>query len=135
MSKYVRVENGEVIECLDYLPVNSFGDWREAVDVYPILIPNRQILNSHYFDINKSPVEIVWQTIDITVDDRKNTLLGQLNQKSYQIVHGELIKEFEGNNSDFVLVKAAIETYRSKREEIISLITHEQVDAFELENQ
>lgn len=134
MSKYVRIENGEVIECLDYLPVNSIGDWREAVDIYPAIVSGRQIINSHYFDVNKSPVEIIWQAIDITVDDRKNILLGQLNQQSYQIVHSELIKEFEGHDSDFTLVQSAINVYRLKRTEILGLSSHDQIDAFELEN-
>jgi hypothetical protein len=134
MSKHIRVENDQVVECLDYLPQNATGDWRIAVEVEPSLIEGRQIRGSHSFDLTKSPVEIVWSVIDLTVNDRKEELQQRLNQDSYEIVHGELIKEFEGQNSEFELVQAAIVAYRTKRAEIAALTTHEEIDAFILAN-
>jgi hypothetical protein len=134
MSKHIRVENDVVVECLDYLPANPTGDWRIAVEIEPSLIAGRQIRGSHTFDLTKNPVEIVWSVIDLSVADRKESLLQNLNQTSYEIVHGELIKEFEGQNSEFSLVQAAITAYRMKRAEIISLSTHEEIDAFILAN-
>jgi len=134
MSKHIRVENNQVVECLDYLPNNSSGDWRMAIEIEPVLIPGRQILGSHTFDLTKNPVEIVWSVIELNVEDRKKDILSILNQKSYQIVHEELIKEFAGDNSDFSLVQSAISVYRQKRNEILSLSSHEQIDSYIAEN-
>jgi hypothetical protein len=134
MSKHIRVENNEVVECLDYLPNNANGDWRIAIEIQPSLITGRQIIGSHSFDLTKNPVEIIWSVIDLSVQDRKDSLLQQLNQESYQIVQEELVKEFEGQNSDFTLVQAAITAYRNKRTEINNLSTHDNIDAFILAN-
>lgn len=134
MSKHIRVENNEVVECLDYLPNNASGDWRIAIEIQPSLITGRQIIGSHSFDLTKNPVEILWSVIDLSVQDRKDSLLQQLNQESYQIVQEELVKEFEGQNSDFALVQAAITAYRNKRTEINNLSTHDDIDAFILAN-
>lgn len=134
MSKHVRVENNQVVECLDYLPENASGDWRAAIEIEPNLIPGRQIVGSHSFDVAKDPVEIVWSVIDLSVEDRKHQILSNLNQKSYEIVHEELVKEFEGNSSDFTLVQSAISFYRQKRTEILSLSSHDQIDIFVANN-
>lgn len=134
MSKHIRVENNEVVECLDYLPNNASGDWRIAIEIQPSLITGRQIIGSHSFDLTKNPVEILWSVMDLSVQDRKDSLLQQLNQESYQIVQEELVKEFEGQNSDFTLVQAAITAYRNKRTEINNLSTHDNIDAFILAN-
>lgn len=134
MSKHIRVENNEVVECLDYLPANATGDWRDAIEIEPTLIVGRQIRGAHFFDLTKTPVEIVWSVIDLTIEDRKSMLLQQLNSDSYEIVHDELIKEFQGESSDFALVQGAISAYRSKRLEIENLTTHEEIDAFIIAN-
>jgi hypothetical protein len=134
MSKHIRVENNEVVQCLDYLPENATGDWRIAVEIQPTLVPSRQIIGSHTFDLTKDPVEIVWSIIDLSIDDRKSSLLQQLNSDSYQLVSAELLKEFNGQDSNFVFVQQAIQAYRTKRSQINSLTTHEEIDAFILEN-
>lgn len=134
MSKHIRVENNEVVECLDYLPENPVGDWRVAIDIEPVLVAGRQIIGSHYFDLAKDPVEILWSVIDLSVEDRKHQILSNLNQKSYEIVQHELVKEFEGNSSDFTLVQSAISVYRQKRTEILSLSSHDQIDIFVANN-
>jgi hypothetical protein len=134
MAKYVKVENNEVIQCLHYLPENAVGDWREAIEIEPSLIPTRQIRGFHSFDLTKTPVEIIWSVINLTVDERKNTLLGELDQKSYETVQKELVKEFEGQSSNFEFVQQAIFLYRNKRNNLLSFTTHEEIDTFLLEN-
>lgn len=134
MSKHIRVENNQVVECLDYLPENAVGDWRVAVEIQPIFISGRQMIGSHTFDLTKNPVEIVWSVLDIDVEDRKSQIMAILNQKSYEIVHEELMKEFEGVSSDFYLVQSAIEVYRQKRNEILLLSSHDQIDSYIAEN-
>ncbi len=135
MSKHIRVENGQVVECVDVIPDGSTGDWREAIEIPPSLIKGRQIAGAHSFDLTKNPAEIIWSVIDITVEDRKSELLNELNMSSYKLVHDELIKEFNGQNSNFLLVQSAINLYRQKREEILSLQTHEEIDTFAASNQ
>lgn len=130
MPKHIQVVNNEVVQCLDYLPENATGDWRIAIEIEPNLIPGRQIIGSHSFDLSKIPVEINWSVIDLSVDDRKSLLIQNLNQESYDSVQKELIKEFNGENSNFSLVQAAITAYRIKRDEINALNTHEAIDAF-----
>lgn len=130
MSKHIRVENGVVVECLDYVPQNASGDWRVAIEVVPTLIPGRQILGSHHFDLEKNPAEIVWSHIDLQVNERKNQMLADLNQSYYKIIESELIKEFEGIDADFALVQNAIATYRQKKSAISSLVTHDDIDNY-----
>lgn len=130
MPKHIQVVNNEVVQCLDYLPENATGDWRIAVEIKPNFIGGRQILGAHSFDLSKVPVEINWSVIDLTIDDRKSMLNQKLNQESYEIVHNELIKEFNGQNSNFSFVQTAITLYRIKRDEINALDTHEAIDAF-----
>jgi hypothetical protein len=130
MPTYVRVENELVVECLEYLPEGASGDWRQAVNIDPVLVPNRQIIGSHHFDLSKNPVEILWSIIDLSVEERKAEILAQLNQKSFNIVYEELIKEFSNQLSNLAYVQSAIDIYREKKAEIESLQTHEDVDAF-----
>ena len=49
-------------------------------------------------------------------------------------MHNELIKEFEGQSSDFALVQAAIAAYRNKRSQIDALSSHDDIDVFILAN-
>lgn len=130
MSKIIKVENNQVVECLDYLPENAIGDWREAIEIQPVLIEGRQAKGSHYFDLSKTPVEIIWHVIDLSVEERKHILIEELDLQSYTMVHAELIKEFDGQNSDFVLVQNAISTYRTTRSEIMSLNSHDDIDVY-----
>lgn len=130
MPKHIRVEDGQVVECLDYLPQGAVGEWREAIEVPPTLMPGRQIMGAHSFDLSKTPAEIVWSVIDLTVGERKIDLLNQLNAVSYHIVHDELMKEFSGVESNLELVQLTISEYREKRSAIASLQTHEEVDNF-----
>ena len=70
MSNYwVRIDKGSVVECLGYNPQKG-GDWREAIDVPPVLIKNRQITDGHWFDLTKNPVEIRWNVIEVLIVSR-----------------------------------------------------------------
>jgi len=70
MSIYVRIENGEVKDCWDSPPDDRPG-WKNAIEVKPAITPHRQRYIGHIFDITKDPVEIVYNVVDISVDDRK----------------------------------------------------------------
>lgn len=129
MPKYVRIANNEVVECLDYLPERP-GVWMEAVEIEPTLVAGRQIRGSHTFDISKNPVEINWSVIDLTPADRKEMLVFALQQRSRVIIQQELLKEFEGTQSDLNFVQTKILEYRAGKAAIDALVTHEDIEAF-----
>lgn len=79
-------------------------------------------------------MEIIWEVIDLTVEQRKSGVLSNLNQKSHKLVKDELLKEFEGETSDFTLVQNAISSYRAKRNQLLDCTTHEEIDSFISEN-
>lgn len=132
MPKYVRVENDQVIECLDYLPENAQGDWREAIDIIPSLIAFKQIQGPHTFDISKTPVEIVWSVIDLNLNERKETIINTVTSS----LQNELNKQLNKNLSDpnesinFQLVESLVNQIRSKKFEIDAIQTHEELDQY-----
>lgn len=130
MATHVRIENNEVVECLGYFP-NRPGDWREAIDIEPVLNPVRQIRGSHTFDISKNPVEIVWGVIDLSPEDRKMTIQNKLLSELKMKVRQEMDNEFtSGGFANMTLVNSLIEQIRSKKQEIDALVTHEQIDEY-----
>jgi hypothetical protein len=136
MSKYVRVENDQVVECLDYLPANHQGDWREAVDVIPSLIPFKQIQGPHSFDISKTPVEIVWSVIELTLDERKQTIFNMTTADLQNQIEKQLNKDLSNpsENINFQLVESLVNQIRSKKFEIDAIQTHEEMDQYILDN-
>lgn len=139
MSNYwVRVENNQVVECLGYLPERA-GDWRQAIDVVPALIPNRQIVDGHTFDLTKNPVEIVWNVRNLSVEERKDTLLDKVTANEKQAIQNEIMKELvcSCNNSNHCCLNALtdnINALRQKRNEVGALSTHEELDAYAASN-
>jgi len=131
MPKHVRVENDQVIECLDYLPERP-GDWREAIEVAPTLVPFRQIYGSHHFDISKNPVEIVWSVIDLNEQERKETLMNMRTGQLQMQIQQEMQKEFAPNDeqTNLTVVGALMEQLRSIKAEISVLNSHEDIDAY-----
>ncbi len=75
----VRVQNGQVTDCWDTPAPEGQDGWSAAVEITPDLTPNREILTTHSFDITKNPIEIVWGKRELTVDERKGSLIGQAN--------------------------------------------------------
>ena len=132
MPKYVRIENDNVIECLDYIPENPQGDWREAIDVIPNIIPFKQIQGPHTFDISKTPVEIVWSVIDLSLDERKQTIFNMIVDPIQLLLNKELNKNLSdpNQNIDFKIVENLINQVRNKKFEIEAIQTHEEMDQY-----
>ncbi len=133
---HIRVEDGVVKQCVEELPIDPQGDWREVIDVTPVLIAGRQIAENHSFDLTKTPAEIIWEIIDIPVEDRKQALYQTYSTLSKQIVNGELSKEFRKIpiNYDQSVIDAELLKWRALRVEILALETHEEIEAFEANN-
>lgn len=78
MPLWVKVSGDAVIQCWDTPPPAGEEGWRDAVEVRPALVLNREVYGQHYFDVTKTPVEIVWPAHPWTVEDRKGTVLSKI---------------------------------------------------------
>ena len=69
MSLYVQIVNGQVAQCIDSTPPSPVGTdgWKNAVEVRPTIVPNRQGYTAHTFDLTTDPVQIVYGVFDISV--------------------------------------------------------------------
>ena len=133
---HIRVEDGVVKQCVEELPTDPQGDWREVVNIPPVLISGRQIVGNHSFDLTKTPAEIIWGIIDISVEDRKQSVYQNYSTISQQIVNGEMFKEFEQIpiNHDQSVIDAELLKWRALRVEILALETFEEIEDFEANN-
>jgi hypothetical protein len=135
LNYWVRVENNKVVECLSYLPERE-GDWRQAIDVAPVLISNRQIADGHWFDLTKTPVEVRWDVKDISIEDRKQQLFSNCIFPIMQEVHNQLVEEQNCNNCDLDsgccidVVVEKLNEIKQKRAEIFALSSHDELDAY-----
>jgi hypothetical protein len=125
MSLYVRIVDGEVKDCWDTLPDARPG-WKSAIEVKPSIIANRQGYTGHTFDIAKDPVEIVYGTFDILVDDRKNHMK-QRAAMAFNILFQQQAQE--PSKYDPVALQAAKDEIAPKQAAIDACTTHDQLDA------
>ena len=133
---HIRVEDGVVKQCVEQLPTDPQGDWREVIDILPVLIAGRQIAENHSFDLTKTPAEIIWEIIDIPVEDRKQAVYKTYSTISQQIINGEMAKEFRKIpiNHDESVINTELLKWRALRVEILALETHEEIETFEVNN-
>ena len=133
---HIRVEDGVVKQCVEELPTDPQGDWREVIDVPPVLIAGRQIAENHSFDLTKTPAEIIWGIVDIPVEDRKQSVYENYSSISQQIVNAEMFKEFKQIpiNHNQSVIDTELLKWRALRVEILALETHEEIEAFEANN-
>jgi hypothetical protein len=125
MSLYVRIENGEVKDCWD-TPPDSRPGWKNAIEVRPTIIPHRQGYTGHTFDITKDPVEIVYSTFDIAVDDRKEQMK-QNAAMEFNILFRQQAQD--PSTYDPVALQAAKDAVAPKQAAIDACTTHDELDA------
>ena len=132
---WIQVKNGEVKQVWDYAPDASRraseGGWREAVEVKPDLVDNREIITTHSFDLDADPAQIVWGKRELTVDERKGALIGQAKAEFQQIVDAQLRVEMADDDAsgDLDAVAAAKAVKDARIAAINAATTHEDVDA------
>ena len=133
---WIHVKNGEVKQVWDYAPDASRraaeSGWREAVEVKPDLVDNREIITTHSFDLDADPAQIVWGKRELTVDERKGALVGQAKAEFQQVVEAEMRKEvdeFPSTQYDAAVVDAARVAFEARMTAIATATTHEDVDA------
>lgn len=97
MTHYVQVVDGEVKQVWDTPPPDGVGNngWRNAIEVRPSVIPHRQGYTPHRFDLNTDPVQIIWDTFEVTVDERKQSMKMAANMK-YNMMQNQ--KEMNPNS-------------------------------------
>lgn len=130
----VRVQNGKVTDCWDTPAPEGQDGWSPAVEITPDLVPNREILTTHHFDITKNPIEIVWGKRELSVEERKGSLIGQAE---FSVIRLENELQMKRNIPEFAdqisTLEAEIEVAKSNRDariiQINAASTHEDVDA------
>jgi hypothetical protein len=128
MTHYVQVLNGEVKQVWDTAPSEGVGNngWKNAVEVRPAITAHRQGYTAHRFDITTDPVQIIWDTYDISASDRKNGMKSNAGFTFQQVVN-------EQARNPETYDAAAIETARqamiTKQAAIDACTTHDDLDA------
>lgn len=133
---WIRVKNGQVTDVWDYAPDPARRaaepGWAEAVEVFPDLTPNREILTSHSFNLETTPLQIVWGKREVTVDERKESLKGQAKAEFQRVVMEQMRLQMSDNPAeqyDANAVATAKSAMEAKIAAVDAATTHEQVDA------
>jgi hypothetical protein len=131
---WVRVQNNEVTDCWDYHPgeqrLNTEIGWREAVEVIPDIVPGREAITTHTFNINVTPVEITWAKRSLNINERKDVFIAQARMLFNQVVQMEVKKQesFPAMQYNPDTVAAAKVVLEDRLSVIAAATTHEQVD-------
>jgi hypothetical protein len=133
---WIRVKNGQVTDVWDYRPSDDKlakePGWREAVEVMPDLVPNREMVTTHHFDIDVTPAQIVWGKRAIEVEERKDGLRAAAKAAFKAVVDAEVAKEtdeYPETQYNQQTVDAARLDFELRMDAIAAATTHEDVDA------
>ena len=133
---WIRVKNGKVTDVWDYKPsaekLASEPGWREAVEVLPDLVANREIMTTHIINIDVEPAQILWSKRELEVDERKDGLQAAAKAAFKAVVDAETAKETDQwpeTQYDAAVVEAARAAFEARRTAIAAATTHEDVDA------
>lgn len=134
MTHFVQIVNGEVKQVWDTPPQEGVGNngWRNAVEVRPDIIAHRQGYTAHRFDITTDPVQIIWDTYNIAVSDRKAGMKAAAGGAFQQVVMEQTrlqLSPNEGEQYDATAVATARQTMLDKQAAIEAATTHDQLDA------
>jgi hypothetical protein len=98
----------------------------------PDLVPNREMVTTHHFDIDVTPAQIVWGKRAIEVEERKDGLRGSAKAAFKAVVDAEIAKEtdqYPETQYDPAVVDAARAVFEARMDAIALATTHEDVDA------
>jgi hypothetical protein len=131
MSLFVQIVNNEVKQVWDTQPPAGESGWKSAVEVKPAITANRQTYDGHTFDLSVDPVQIVYAVKDITVDDRKGSLIGQAKSILQQVANEQMQTELDDTtaDADLTVVSAAKAVKDASIAAINACTTHEELDA------
>jgi hypothetical protein len=128
MTHYVRVENGEVKDVWDTSPAEGVGNngWKNAVEVRPAITAHRQGYTAHRFDLTTDPVQIIWDTYDIPVADRKAGMIANANMGFQMEMQRQAMNPANYDPAALAAAQAAI---APKVAAINAATTHDDLDA------
>jgi len=128
MTHYVQVLNGEVKSVWDTPPSEGVGNngWRNAVEVRPAIQAGRQGYTAHRFDLNANPVQIIWDTYEISVADRKGGMKSNAGFEFQQVVNQQARNP---ETYDAAAIETARQAMVAKQAAIEACTTHDQLDA------
>lgn len=127
MTHFVQVLNGEVKQVWDTPPAEGVGNngWRNAVEVRPSIQAGRQGYTAHRFDLNTDPVQIIWDTYEISVDERKAGMKANAGFEFQQVVN-QMTRNPE--TLDAQAIEAAKQAMIAKQAAIDAASTHDELD-------
>lgn len=128
MPLYVQIQNNEVKQCWDTPPPDGVGNngWKNAVEIRPAIIPYRQDYTAHIFDLTKDPVEIIYNSFDISVADRKIGMKSNAETGYQQEMQNQMMDPM---TYDPVKLQAAKDSIAPKVAAIEAATTHDELDA------
>ena len=129
MSLYVKIVNNEVKQVWDTQPPAGESGWKSAVEVKPAITANRQTYDGHTFDVSVDPVQIVYAVKDITVDDRKGSLISAAKGTYSQVANEQARLEADDASGDTAAVSTAKDVKDASIAAINACTTHEELDA------
>ena len=129
MSLFAKVVNDEVTQVWDTQPPAGESGWKSAVEVKPAITANRQTYDGHTFDVSVDPVQIVYAVKDITVDDRKDGLIGAAKGTYSQVANEQARLEAEDASGDTAAVSTAKDVKDASIAAINACTTHDELDA------
>jgi hypothetical protein len=128
MTHFVQVLNGEVKQVWDTAPSEGVGNngWRHAVEVRPSIRNGRQGYTAHRFDLNVDPVQIIWDTYEIPVDERKAGMKSNAGFEFQQVVNQQARNP---ETYDAAAIETARQAMVAKQAAIEAATTHDALDA------
>ena len=126
MPLFVRIQNNLVTDCWDTPPPAGQDGWKSAVEVRPSITAHRQGYTAHTFNLATDPVQIVYGTYDIPVEDRKVGMKANASFSFQQVVQEQMR---DPAKYDPVAVAAAQAAIAPKVALIEAATTHDQLDA------
>ena len=128
MTHYVQVLNGEVKQVWDTPPAEGVGNngWKNAVEVRPAITAHRQGYTAHRFDLTTDPVQIIWDTYDIPVADRKAGMIANANMGFQMEMQRQAMNPANYDPAALAAAQAAI---APKVAAINAATTHDDLDA------
>ena len=126
MALYVRIQNNLVTDCWDTPPPAGQDGWKSAVEVRPAITAHRQGYTAHTFNLSTDPVQIVYGTYDIPVEDRKAGMKANASFSFQQVVQEQMRDPAKYDPAAVAAAQAAI---APKVAAIEAATTHDQLDA------
>ena len=126
MAIYVQIVDGEVKQVWDSAPPEGQEGWKNAVEIRAELVANRQHHSAHRYDLTTDPVQIIWDAVDISVEDRKASMKSNAN---FEVMRMNMQNEFTPGTHTAEAIAAAQATADAKIAAIEPATTHDELDA------